>query len=373
MKSALLGATLLLVLASAFVRSTRSGMPDFEVYWHAGNRVLLAEPLYRDEDGHFRHKYWPVFGVLMAPLAALPLATAKVVWFYISIAAVALLIALSFRLLPTHRPPPLVLVLVPFFALLKFFAHEVHLGQCNTLMAVAVLAGLGWLTAGRSTAAGVSFALATAVKPYPLLLIPYLLLKRELKTLGVFLAFVGVALAVPALIYGVRGNAGELAAWARTVTASTPPDLLNQDNVSIWAMYAKWIGVGPAATALAAATIAIVAIGFAALVVRGADVPGGAYFEVGAILVLIPLLSPQGWDYALLMATPAVMLFVNQFDRLPIAARAAGSAALVVMALAVFDVLGRHRYAAFMSLSAITVCALTFLCALASVRVRRLA
>lgn len=373
MKLALAGAALLFLLGSAFLRSTLAGMPDFEVYWHAGNRVLAAEPLYRDEDGHFRHKYWPVFGVLMAPLAMLPLPTAKAIWFYITLAAIAALLALSFRLLPAKKPPPLVLVLVPFFAMLKFFAHEVHLGQCNTLMATAVLAGLGFLLADREAPAGASFAIAAAIKPYPLLVIPYLLITRRLTALGVFVALVVAGLALPAAIYGVRGNAGELAGWVRTVTSSTPPDLLNQDNVSIWAMWAKWIGIGPAATAMAALTIAGIAIAFAALVAKGAHIPGSTYLDVAVLLVLIPLLSPQGWDYGLLMATPAVMLFVNEFEDLPIAARVAGGAAIVVMALAIFDVLGRRGYAEFMSLSAITVCALALLASVSCIRLRRLA
>src|ERR1035437_3390908 len=99
-KSILLAGGLLLLLATAFLPKVLKKTPDFEVYWRAGTRVLAAEPLYRAEDGHYQYKYWPVFGVLMIPLALLPLQAAKVVWFYGSVAALVALVAMSFRLLP---------------------------------------------------------------------------------------------------------------------------------------------------------------------------------------------------------------------------------------------------------------------------------
>ena len=48
---------------------------------------------------------------------------------------------------------------------------------------------------------------------------------------------------------------------------------------------------------------------------RGSDVSGRARGRL--LLTLIPLLSPQGWDYVFLVSTPAIMLLVNYEDRLP--------------------------------------------------------
>lgn len=372
-RSALLAGALLLLIATAFLPKVLEEMPDFEVYWRAGTRVLAAEPLYRAEDGHFQHKYWPVFGVLMTPLALLPIKAAKVVWFYGSVAALVALVAMSFRLLPHRKPPPLALVLVPTIAMLKFFAHELNLGQCNALMALSVMTGFGFLRSDRTVLAGVSFALSVAIKPYSVVFLPYLLLKRHLMALGVFLAFVLVSLVLPAAIYGIKGNAAQIDGWIRTIAESTLPNLLNQDNVSIWAMYGKWLGAGSLAFGLALGTIALVGIGFLVLLWKGSGVTGGEHLEMAMLLVLLPLLSPQGWDYTLLMAAPAVMVLVNEFQDLPVSVRVAGSTAVAVMALAVFDLMGRRAYAAFMSVSPITVCALVLLASMAYIRLHRLA
>jgi len=373
MKTAAVAAALLALVGSAFLRYTLEKMPDFEVYWRAGHRVVAAEPLYRDEDGHFRHKYWPVFALLVSPLAALPLDAAKVVWFYLSIVAVAGLIVLALRLLPNRKPPPWLLAAVTFAAMAKFYAHEVTLGQCNTFMVLATLGGAGFLIHDEPVLAGLAFAFATAIKPYPLAFIPYLFLTRRLTTLVVFIAATIVALAVPAAIYGATGNAGLLAEWVRTISQSTGPNLLNQDNVSIWAMYAKWMGTGHTAVLFATVTVACLAIAFTLLVRAGRDLPRREYLDCAMLLALIPLVSPQGWDYGLLSATPAVMLFLNAWTELPVGLRALGAAAIIVMGGAVFDLLGRTAYASFMSISSITLCALALLTSTAFVRLRRLA
>ena len=51
--------------------------------------------------------------------------------------------------------------------------------------------------------------------------------------------------------------------------------------------------------------------------------------EGAFLLTLMPLLSPQGWDYVFLIATPAVALVVNDEDRLPQPLRALTIVALL--------------------------------------------
>jgi len=44
------------------------------------------------------------------------------------------------------------------------------------------------------------------------------------------------------------------------------------------------------------------------------------YLDAALLLFVIPLLSPQGWDYVLLVATPAVMLLLDRLEEFPPAA-----------------------------------------------------
>ena len=92
---------------------------------------------------------------------------------------------------------------------------------------------------------------------------------------------------------------------------------------------------------------------------------------IGALL--IPLLSPQGWDYVFLIGTPAVMLLINYLPALPANLRYATIAAIAAIALSIFDLMGRAAYTAFMQMSFITVFVLVEIAALVALRVRRVA
>ena len=64
------------------------------------------------------------------------------------------------------------------------------------------------------------------------------------------LAGVAVVLLVPAVRYGWAANLHLLGDWWQTVRTSTAPNLLNQDNVSLAAMFTKWLGPDSAAPTL---------------------------------------------------------------------------------------------------------------------------
>jgi hypothetical protein len=348
-------------------------MRDFEVYWHAASRAAGAEPLYRTDDQHYQFKYLPAFAVLAAPLAAMPLETAKTVWFAASVALIILLLGLSVRLIPERRVSLHLLSAAAIVVMGKFFGHELVLGQVNLLFACVAVWAVLMLRDNRDGAAGVLTAAAIVVKPYAVIFLPWLASVGRWRATLTAAAGLALALALPAVIYGIDGTIALHRDWWTTVTSSTPPNLLNQDNVSLAAMFAKWIGPGAVAERLAAGTGATLLL-LAVMVVRhrrGLVGPEG--LEAALLLTLIPLLSPQGWDYVFLIATPAVIYLVNFNDRLPTGLRVATLTSLAVIGLSLFDVLGRANYARFMRLSIISVCFLIVVVALAALRFRRAA
>ncbi len=362
-----------LLLGLAFLPRVVHEMGDFEVYWTAGRRALQAEPLYRPEDGHYQLKYLPAFAVLFAPIAILPLGFAKAVWFLASVAVVVALVGMSVTLLPRKRLPATILAALTVVAMLKFYAHELNLGQTNALMALLVVTGFRSVMAGRETQGGLWLAAATIVKPYAVAFLPYLLVKKRLVAFTAFLAALGALLVVPVAFYGFEGTRALMAGWAGTLSASTRPNLTGQDNISVWAMFAKWLGVGPPAFALGFAAACLLGL-LALWVVRKArEGEGSEYLEMSLLLILLPLCSPQGWDYVLLVSTPAVALLLNDLNHLPYGVRLVTGAAMVTMAFSVFDLMGRRAYTWFMSLSAITVCALVLVASLACLRFKRTA
>lgn len=350
-----------------------SRMADFEVYWTAAVRARSTQPLYRIEDGHYQFKYLPAFAVLAIPAGLVPLPTAKRVWFGVSVVLLVALITLSLSVLPDRAKPPWVLSIIVIVAMGKFYGHELVLGQVNLLFGVIALVAIRAMNAGREAAGGLLLALAVVVKPYALLFAPWLAARRHAPAIAAFAIGMVTVAVLPMPFYGAQGTLALHADWWQTVTGSTAPNLTNADNVSIAGMYAKWFGTAPIVRPLVVATSATLLALAAFTVVRRGGVPQPDALEGALLLTLIPLLSPQGWDYVFLVSTPAIALLVNYEARLPLPARVLAASAVLVIGLSLYDVMGRANYAAFMAMSIITLCFIVIVGCLVALRVRGVA
>jgi hypothetical protein len=175
---------------------------------------------------------------------------------------------------------------------------------------------------------------------------------------------------LPVVVYGIRGSIELMRAWWRTASETSAPLLTNADSISVFAMYAKWLGWGSVAATLSLVTIAVLALGFGVVLARRGGVRSPEVLEVAMALTLIPLATPQGWDYVLLLSTPLVALLISRTPGMPRGDRAAFIVTLAVVALSLYDVMGRAAYARFMALALITVCYLVILVVALRVRLR---
>lgn len=353
------GAALVVAVASlVFITRVSREMADFEVYRVGGERVIAGETLFQASDGHWQFKYLPAFAFVVAPLALLSPAAARAVWFALSVCLLAVLLNRSLVLVPERRRGAGLLVGLTTAALAKFYLHEINLGQSNLLLAVLVITAVWAWRSHREGTAGALLAAAAMVKPYAVIFLPYLAARRRWRGLAAFGVTLAAGLLVPALRYGWSGNLDLLRGWWHVVTTSTAPNLLGQDNVSIAGMYAAWLGIGPAAAALATVTALVLLGACGYTILRRTATPLPEYLDAALLLFVIPLLSPQGWDYVLLLGTPAVMLLIDRIGDLGPRERWVLASCLAAIGLTIWDLLGRELYGAIMMSRALTLCAL---------------
>ena len=359
--------------ATVYTARISREMVDFEVYRTAADRAIHGEPLYRTADGHYEFKDLPAFALAMAPFAMVRDEVAKVVWFAVSVGLLMALVRWSVSGLPSrHRSPALLTWLTVLF-MAKFYAHELTLGQANVMLGALLVAALLAVQIDRPVVAGVLVGLAAFVKPYALIMVPWLAAGYGAAPVLATGSVLGFGLVLPAAAYGWSGNIQLLADWWHTVRDSTAPNLTGNDNISFAAMWAKWLGPSALAAALAATT-GTLSVGLAILVWRGRrNVAEPEYLEWALLMVLIPLLSPQGWDYVLLLGTPAVVCMVDRWRSVSTGWRVFFGATLALLGLTIFDIMGRALYSRFMALSLVTVAAIGVLLSLAHLRARRLA
>jgi hypothetical protein len=365
----------LVALAAAIYVVTRSrrDLVDFEVYRTAAQRVVTAQPLYRPEDGHWQFKYLPVFALVVSPFGRGNPEIVKAVWFAFSCGLVALLFTRSVDLLPDRRRTEAGLIALAALVTAKLWIKELVEGQTNLWLAALVLGAVAAANRRRPVLAGLLVGAAVFVKPYALIFVPWLLVACGVTSVAACLATVAVGLAAPAFVYGWSGNIALHVAWWQGVTSTTGPNLLFPENMSVASMWAKWIGAGAAASTLAIATGGTLLALALTMFRRRSTVSGPSLLEVAALLILVPLLSPQGWDYVALLGIPATIAVLDRWRDVGVVWRILAGTAIVVTGFTIYDLLGRATYLRAMSCSVLTLAAMTLLVCVVHLRWRRLA
>ncbi len=349
-----LSAVVLFSLLFAF--RVRNEMADFEVNYRAGQRLAESETLYRTSDGHWQFKYFPFSAFLYLPLTWLPLTAAKACWFGLTVAASVSILAISSKIIEFKYDTGISPVLVAGLVMGRYLFREIQLGQINALITSLLLIVILILarSSGRSAGGGAVCGLATALKPYAVIMFPYFIVRRKWPALGAGLGVLVLAALSPALFYGWKGNLAVLGEWRSSLAASTPALLSSQDNISLLGLLLKWTH----ARDLSVVLYAIVVAGLGALafllVRKGRPLPGAIALEGFLLLALIPLLSPLGWDYTFLSFTPAVILIWRHHKKYARFWRGFLVVILLVISLSLYDLMGESLYAAFMGKAFLT-------------------
>ena len=180
--------------------------------------------------------------MIVAPLTAVPQAVARAIWFGVSLVSVAGLIAVSLRLWPARRHGWSILILMTLVVMGRYDARELVLGQANAMFAVVMAGAVLALSTGREHLAGGLIALGIVLKPYGLILLPWMVARRRVASITMLGAGSAAALLLPLCFYSVTESVSLHQAWWTTVRDSTAPNLLNPDNIS-------WLASTPAGSA----------------------------------------------------------------------------------------------------------------------------
>lgn len=361
---------LIVVGLYGLVRLDRAELVDFRVPRTAAARFMAGEPLYRPEDGHYQYKYLPAFALTMVPFALMPKEVAEFAWFATTLGMAWALLRLSVTALPNRRMSAKKLFWLTLLLNGKFLVKELAFGQFNLPLALSLIIALIAAQYGRPMAAGTMVAAGVFVKPYALVLAPWLAWRLGWRSLVPFAAVLVGGLILPAAWYGWDGNVTLLREWYRTVTQTTGPNLMGSDNISFASLWAKWIGPGRAGTALALASAVAAAASGIVVVARGRRVSEPFYLEVAYFLVLVPLLSPQGWDYVLVIALPAYVCLVDRWFDMPPSRRAMALTGFFLTSFTIFDLLRRPLYTFLMQIGVVSVGAVLLAICLIDLRSR---
>ncbi|WP_375784038.1 glycosyltransferase family 87 protein [Bradyrhizobium sp. Pha-3] len=188
---------------------------DYPLWFWAGQQVLHGTGLYpADPAGYFDYIYPPLPAVLLAiptffgkiPLYLCLLVLNCIAWWMVG--------QLSHAMAGSGRKPGPWLEALPGCLTVTFVIDIFDLGQPNLVLLAMMLSGFWLLRSGRLWLAGGMFALATAIKVFPVAVLPYLIWRRRWGAVAGMAVFLVLFLfVVPAPFRGFERNAAELKVW----------------------------------------------------------------------------------------------------------------------------------------------------------------
>jgi hypothetical protein len=209
---------------------------DYGLWYWAGQQVLKGGPLYPgDIHQYFEFIYPPLPAILLAVPSWFGKIALYSVLSILNIAAWWYTGMLSNAMTGSGRTPGPWLEALPALVTVTFVFDMFDLGQPNLVLLAMMLYGFWSLQHQRSWLAGFMFALAAAIKVFPIAVLPYLVWRRKWGAAVATVAFAGILLyIVPAPIRGFERNAAEVKTWYQGMVGSSSEKGFGQRDEQNW-------------------------------------------------------------------------------------------------------------------------------------------
>ena len=209
---------------------------DYPLWFWAGQQVLQGRDIYpSDPHAYFDFIYPPLSAILLA----IPSYFGKIP-LYISLSVLNAVAwwttaQLSNAMTGSGRVPGPWLAALPAIVTISFVFDMFDLGQPNLILLAMMLFGFWLLQHGRPWASGSMFALATAIKVFPVAVFPYLLWRRQWASAASMAVCLGILLfVVPAPVRGFQHNVSELKTWYQGMVGSSSEQGFGQRGEQNW-------------------------------------------------------------------------------------------------------------------------------------------
>jgi hypothetical protein len=295
-----------ILLMQAEIKALRSIGNDFTAYLAAA-RALAAQQSPYDLPSLFPYLYPLTLAWLLIPFLLAPVWLSAAVWYWIAIASFAFVVRGSAAAAgaPATRWQVLILCMAIGVALVQIVQNELLNGQVNLVVAALSIAAVQASERRAPVRAAALWGLAVAIKLFPLILVPWFVLRGRWGALALGLAAAAVLSLLPVLWTGpiaiewTAGYFNDLAAGR----AMARPDWIHLNLASI---IGHLVGFARTPLWLAGAVAAALVGGIMLLDWR----TRGTVPEAAAALLyllLVVLVSPKSETHHMVFTIPAVV------------------------------------------------------------------
>lgn len=195
------------------------GVSDFEIFHEAMQGIWKGENLYTSLYGGckcFHYFYSPWFAVSFAPLGALPVQVAGWIWKACNFILILRILVLTHEYLDHssfNKKDYRLWSLLTFFGFFFLFYANLHNHQMTFFLVWGSLEGLKLINRQKNITGALLIALIINYKILPIVLIPYLIYRGNLKATIYIFSFFLMFLILPVLFIGWDYNQELLISW----------------------------------------------------------------------------------------------------------------------------------------------------------------
>ncbi|HTA28625.1 MAG TPA: glycosyltransferase family 87 protein [Bacteroidia bacterium] len=323
----------ILVLTYLLFTAKRQG--DLFIY-EAGSRDIFAgKDAYSIHyvDG-FHYYYSTLFAILIYPLTFLPVYIGNLIWLALNaffLYRIIVLISRYFNLTILTQKQNVLFFLIPFIFGLRFTLSNFHNQQITICILYLILEGLQLIFSGKKLGGALLIALGINIKLLPIVLLPYLLYRREFTASFLIVIFYTILLFIPGFVIGFAQNNLLISSWWNLINPANTIHNLDVDERSFHSLstllatllvknvpdkFALHIrrnimDISYEHLVLALNIIRLVLVSFSLYFLRTKPFTAKVstmhrFVEISYLLLLVPLIFPHQQDYAFLFIMPAV-------------------------------------------------------------------
>ncbi len=214
----------LLVLAALVLEQIngRFWLNDFRVYYMAATNLRHGLPIYGvvfgEDTGLYKYLPFPLYFFIPFTFLSFKVA-ATIHWLLMGALLIACFAAMerAVNRMLGPVPKPALRSILGLLCITVLLVRELHLGNINMGLLFLVIWGVERLLARKARVAGVALGIAWLIKPYLLLMVVPLVIRREWKVLGTAATAMVVGLLLPMLIEGPADGWAMLDEWGQAV------------------------------------------------------------------------------------------------------------------------------------------------------------
>jgi Glycosyltransferase family 87 len=195
-----------LVILVAILFEVRGSGDDFNIFLSASRDLMLGKNIYQVPYNEWYHYYYDLlFALALTPFTFLPIYVVKLMWLILNVFFVYRIWKIITAWLPLTRlkkNSKTLFIILSFVFILGLLHDNFHLIQVTIFILYLALEGLFLINNNKLIAGSILITLGINIKLLPIVLIPYLLYRKEWKASLYIVGFIILFLCLPIVFIG---------------------------------------------------------------------------------------------------------------------------------------------------------------------------